>query len=122
LCVLSTVTSAGSPQAAIVGFAQNADLQLLIGTSSQTRKYANLQQNQKVAVVVGDFKAEVQYEGIAQQVMKSDVAELETRFEKLPGTARYLEDETQAWFTISPTWIRLTVHGAENRVEEVNFP
>ncbi|MGH7241368.1 MAG: pyridoxamine 5'-phosphate oxidase family protein [Candidatus Saccharimonadales bacterium] len=120
LCVLSTVTAAGLPQAAIVGFSQNANLQLLIGTSNRTRKYANLQQNQAVAVVVGGDAAEVQYEGTVRELTKQELEEhLQTHFDKLPGTAKYLEDTTQAWFLITPTWLRLTVHEDMNVVTEI---
>lgn len=120
LCVLSTVTPDNLPQAAIVGFSQNASLQLLIGTSNRTRKYANLQHNQRVAVTVGDYESEVQYEGTVRQLTKTELAEhLETHFDKLPGTAKYLEDETQAWFLLDPSWIRLTVHGTVNTVTEL---
>jgi general stress protein 26 len=117
LCVMSTVTPSGMPQAAIVGFSQNAELQLLIGTSNLTRKFANLQQTPNVAIAVGDFNSEVQYEGTVRVLSKEELAE--TSFAGLPGIAKYQEDETQTWLLISPAWIRLTTHGAEHTVAEL---
>jgi general stress protein 26 len=120
LCVLSTVTEDAKPQSAIVGYAASENLQLLIGTSNKTRKYANLQHNAQVSVVVGDTVAEIQYEGTARLLERSEAESLVgTQFKALPGTAKYINDPDQAWFLINPTWLRLTVHGTPNRVEEI---
>ena len=121
-CVLSTVDEQGKPESAIVGFSQNKELKLIVGTSSVSRKYANLRRNPHVAVVIGDERAEVQYEGAARQLDKAELDRLlEEHFEKLPGTAKYLEDPDQVWLLIAPAWLRLTVHEAPDRVEEMRF-
>ncbi|HEY4160833.1 MAG TPA: pyridoxamine 5'-phosphate oxidase family protein [Candidatus Saccharimonadales bacterium] len=120
LCVISTVDEHAKPESAIVGFSQSDKLELLVGTSVLTRKYANVQRNSHVAVVIGDETAEVQYEGTIQQLGKVELdGLLKGHFEKLPGTTKYLGDPNQAWFLITPTWLRLTVHETPNRVEEM---
>jgi len=122
LCVLSTVDGHAKPESAIVGFSHNDKFELLVGTSVLTRKYANVQRNPHVAVVIGDEAAEVQYEGTIQQLDMAELDELlKDHFEKLPGTTKYLQDPNQVWFLITPAWLRLTVHETPNRVEELRF-
>lgn len=122
LCVLSTVDAQSKPESAIVGFSQNDNLELLVGTSHLTRKYANIQHNPNVAVVVGDHVAEVQYEGTVRKLDETELEErLKTHFKKLPGTPKYLNDPNQVWLLISATWLRLTVHETPNVVEEVTL-
>lgn len=118
LCVLATVSAQGKPEAAIVGLTANDKLELLFGTSQKTRKYANLQGKPQVAITVGDFEAEVQYEGTATQV---DHQQAEEQFGTTPGIEKYRSDPTQTWWAVTPTWLRLTVHETPNRIEEVTF-
>ncbi len=120
--VIATVDTEGRPEAAIVGFACSPELEMLVGTSLKTRKYANVQQNSHVAIAIGDQKAEVQYEGDVT-LLEPDAAwdEIATRFGKLPGFEKYRNDPDERWLLISPTWLRLTVHENPNRVEEVIF-
>jgi len=123
LCVISTVGADSKPESAIVGFAKNDDLELLVGTPFTTRKYKNAQQNPHVAVVVGDTKAAVQYEGKVTLLEPNKAwDDIETRFGKLPGFEKYRNDPDERWLLIKPTWIRLTIHETPNRVEEVAFP
>lgn len=116
--VVATVNEQKLPEAAIVGLAANDDLQVLFGTSNLTRKYRNLQENPHVAITVGDFEAEVQYEGTAQAISLDDAKE---NFPRVPGGERYLSDPTQTWWQVTPTWMRLTVHAQPERVEEMRL-
>jgi general stress protein 26 len=119
-CVLSTVATDGKPESAIVGFSHGKNLELLVGTSHKTRKYANIKQNPNVAVVIGDKEAEIQYEGVIREL---DLAEaekfLKRHFEKLIGTEKYLNDPYQRWLAITPMWLRLTTHSDHDRIEEL---
>lgn len=122
LCVLSTVGPEQKPESAIVGFSHSDNLQLLIGTSSQTRKFANLQTNPHVAVVVGDEEAEVQYEGTVRILSNSEEdGRVRAHFAKVPGASKYRDDPSQVYLLITPTWLRLTMHEDPNRVEELRF-
>lgn len=118
LCVVATVNTQSLPEAAIVGFRAGAELELLFGTSRKTRKYANLQQNPHVAITVGDFEAEVQYEGSARQINLQDA---EQQFGTTPGMEKYRDSPDQTWWKVTPGWLRLTVHETPSRVEEVTF-
>jgi hypothetical protein len=107
-----------SPEAAIVGVTANENLEVLFGTSHKTRKYGNLQANPRVAITVGDFKAEVQYEGDAKQVELDAAIQV---FGMTPGIERYKSDPDQTWWHVTPSWLRLTVHGEADRVEEMRM-
>ena len=120
LCVLSTVNSRGYPEAAFVGYTNNRDHEIMIGTSSKSRKFQNLLQNKAVAIVIADHTGEVQYEGHAKVITSSDYEALiaEGRFDKLPGLDKYRNDPTQVYVSIKPTWIRFIVHGSTDQVVE----
>jgi pyridoxine/pyridoxamine 5'-phosphate oxidase len=108
-CVLATVHANGAPQAATVGFSENEKLQLVFGTFSASRKFANLQHDQRVAVVVG-FRGDItlQYEGRVRQLAGDELEErLQAHFVKLPGAVRYKSEPGQVYFSIEPTWVRL---------------
>lgn len=120
LCVISSINSAGAPESAYVGYSNNQGPEIIIGTSSKTRKYANLLKDQRVSVVVADFVGEVQYEGLATEITEEQYDELvkSGEFKKLPGSDKYREDPTQVWFKISPIWVRFMDHTIGDRIEE----
>ena len=122
LCVISTVTPDAKPESAIVGYSHSENLELLIGTSDRTRKFANIQANANVAVVIGDTKAEIQYEGTATVLDEAEAGErLQSHFAQVPGSSKYRDDPSQVFLLITPTWLRLTIHGDEDKVEEMSF-
>lgn len=120
-CVLSTGGADGQPEAAMVGYSVNANLELLIGTSNKSRKYQNLQHNPKVAVVMGfGTDATVQYEGTAREVPQEEVESwLEEHLKQLPGAKDYVHKPDQVWLLVSPTWLRYLVHTPTPRLEEM---
>lgn len=113
LCVISTVGPDAKPESAIVGFTHTADLELIVGTSKLSRKYANMTQNRHVAVVIGDEKGEVQYEGEIEVLPNDEYRNMveQAHIAKLPGAAQYREDPNQVYLKITPTWIRFLKHG-----------
>lgn len=120
LCVISTVDADAKPESAIVGYTRTSELELIIGTSNKSRKYANLLQNPHVAIVIGDETAEVQYEGtleILQEGQYKDMVE-QSHIAKLPGAAEYREDPNQVYMKVTPSWIRFLKHGEGGGMEE----
>lgn len=119
-CVVSTVTFDAKPEAAFVGFKHNDRLEFLIGTSRLSRKYQNLQTNPHIAIVVADTTAEVQYEGIAEEVRQDVYDQLVANgeFEALPGIEKYRGDPNQIFLKIKPTWLRFIQHGEEDSITE----
>ena len=64
--VVGTVNKKGNPQAAMVGFGQTENLELIFGTSVLTQKAENISQNNHVSFVVNDPTRAIQYEGTAR--------------------------------------------------------
>lgn len=120
LCVIATVGADSKPESAIVGFSHSQDMTMVVGTSKKSRKYANLVQNQSVALVIGDETAEIQYEGQAEIIEHGAYRDMveHAHIAKLPGAAEYREDPNQVYLKITPTWVRFLKHGADGGLEE----
>jgi hypothetical protein len=71
LAVQASVSPAGVPQAAMVGFAVSDQFEIVFDTIQTTRKAQNLRQNAHLALVIGgwvpDDERTVQYEGEADE-------------------------------------------------------
>jgi general stress protein 26 len=111
LAVQASVTSAGAPQAALVGFAVTDAFELVFDTLAATRKVTNLRENSSVALVIGGWVASdertLQIDGVADEPQGADHERIrEAYFTAWPdGRAR------QAWpgltyVRVRPTWIR----------------
>lgn len=71
--ILATRTREGDPEAALVGITATDRGDLVFDTSRRSRKYANLQADQRVAVVIGwDDELTVQIEGKADEPSGDD--------------------------------------------------
>lgn len=112
LCVISTVSPDGKPEAALVGIAETDNFEFIFGTSDTSRKYKNLQQNSHVAIVIGHDAKErrtVQIEGVATEL---EGAEADTYRDilltKNPFAKKFAEKPDQKWFKVQPTWARYT--------------
>lgn len=122
LCVVSSVNSAGNPESALVAFSETDDLEILIGTSSKSRKYKNIQGSNNVSLVFG-FSGEktLQYEGVVKLVDNDDIKQkIERHLQKNPGAKKYHKDPSQKYMMVSPKWARLTKSDPEI-IEEVKF-
>jgi hypothetical protein len=66
IAVEASVASDGAPQAAVVGIAVSDHLEIIFDTLASTRKYVNLRQEPRIALVVGwDDEATAQVDGVA---------------------------------------------------------
>lgn len=108
--VVATISEQGLPNAAIVGFGQTKDLELLIGTNNSTRKYKNLLANPHVAFTVGGETAEtVQFEGIARELGPDELQLVRDNYwQKNPHAEVHHQNPGERHFIITPTWIRYT--------------
>ncbi len=100
----------GEPQAATVAFSARYDFEIIFGTYYTTRKYRNLKQNPKVAVVVGwDESVTVQMEGSAEELHGELLEECKRiHVEKNPSSAVYANMEENRYFKVQPNWVRYT--------------
>lgn len=126
LAVISTVDSENQkPEAACIAFAEKENLDLIFGTSNKTRKYQNLQNNPNVSFVIGwsDELGTVQYEGTATELSGEEAMEHgRIMAEKNENSRIFLTKESQRYFVVKPTWIRLVdkTKVPEEKVE-INF-
>ncbi len=109
LCVLSTSSLAGNPQSAVMAFAVQDDLSILISTHTNTRKWKNLEENNKAALVFGlSFGIKnVQAEGTAELLTAGEEFKKvdEFYFTAHPELKKYRKDDT-CFMKITLTWVR----------------
>ena len=53
LAVIATVNGEALPEAAVIGIAVTKDLEIICGSFNTSRKYQNLKQNPRLALVIG---------------------------------------------------------------------
>lgn len=107
-CDIATLGEDGEPQVATVSFYANEALEIIFGTWSSTRKYDNLQAEQRVGLVFGfDSGVNIQYQGRAAKLSSKD-ADIEKYLVKKPSAIQKLEDDEWFWFKITPRWVRFT--------------
>lgn len=108
--VISTVSGAHTPEAALVAISATPELELVFDTVTSSRKYENLMRNPAIALVIG-FAGEMtlQYEGEAVIPGAEELDRYkEIYFDRWPdGRAR------EAWpglvhFRVKPKWIRFS--------------
>ena len=124
LSVLTTADINGQPEAATMAFSETENLELIFSTSNKTRKYKNLQENKKVAVVIGmrfDPFITVQYEGTAREATGEELDRVKKiHTTKNEESKKYADDPNNRFFIVSPNWARFwDVRG--NEKFELNF-
>ena len=124
LAVVSTVTTDGKPESAVVGIAVSEELEIVFDTLNTSRKYENIANNPNVALVVGwDDETTVQYEGIATLLAgKRDDLYREIYFEVYPdGRERAANWPGLVHFKVTPKWLRYSDFNETVVVEEMVF-
>jgi pyridoxine/pyridoxamine 5'-phosphate oxidase len=110
LMTISSLNRDGEPQAAVVGFGQTDEFQLVFGTSNLSRKYANIKNNPNVAVVIGwDGPKTVQYEGVAHEITGAEAEKYsELYYAKNPHARKNKELPGERYIRVNPRWLKLT--------------
>jgi uncharacterized pyridoxamine 5'-phosphate oxidase family protein len=108
LGVLSTLGRDGAPQSALVGTAVTPRLEIIFDTVANSRKFANIARDPRVAFVIGwQEEITVQYEGIARQISSSEIGPYhEIYFRKFPDGPARLKWEGITYYVVAPRWIR----------------
>ena len=124
LAVLATTDEKGQPEAALMGFAVTAELEIIFDTVRTSRKYPNLKKNPRVAWVIGcTSEITVQYEGVAQELEGEELA----KYKKVYFAAFPDGPTRESWlgityFVVRPTWVRYCDYNPEaRRIEEKTF-
>ena len=108
--VLSTVGTEGQPQSAVTDFTVTPDLEFIIGTSSDSRKAANLAHNHQASYVLGwDDRITLQMDGEARILAAQEFEPYRQVIQdKNPASAVYLDKPGQVYILFTPTWMRYT--------------
>jgi len=121
LGVLSTVSSRGDPEAAVVGIAVTPALEIIFDTLDSTRKCQNLRKHSRAAFVIGwDEEITVQYEGIADEPIGPERNRLlETYFAVYPECRAHLSWVGITHFRVRPAWIRYSDFNPGGKIVEL---
>ena len=123
LAVISTTSSAGNPQSALVGVAVSPELHIVFDTIKSSRKYTNLKADPRISLVSGwDSEITVQYEGIAVEPEGEALQQAKNLyFQTWPDGVNRQQWPGITWFLVTPRWIRYSDF-TSGRIEESNFP
>ena len=110
LAVQASTSSSGAPQAAVIGFAVGDALELVFDTLTSTRKYQNLRQDPRIALVIGwDDAITAQIEGIADFPEGPELERLQqVYFGPYPDGRDRLAWPGITHVRVRPTWVRLS--------------
>lgn len=108
LGVVTSLSGAGAPQAAVVGIAVTDELEIVFDTVRSSRKYANLQRDPRVALVIGrDDGITVQLEGEAREPSGPELrAYQEAYFQAFPDGRERLAWTGIVHLLVRPHWVR----------------
>ncbi len=116
LAVVATVSPDGDPQAAVVGVAATDNGDLVFDTTRTSRKFGNLRERERVALVIGfDWNDEqtVQLEGAAIEVPQDSPA-VAAYFAQFPsGRDRAARPEI-GYVRVRPDWGRYSDYRPES--------
>lgn len=109
-CTLATASSDGCPEAATIFFKADGTYNIYFNTFPEYRKYRNLQENPRAAVVVTQDEQSVQLEGHVEKLGREASARILYSIVKENGEPTgYLADPSSSFFKLEPDWIRVLV-------------
>ena len=121
--VVSTLHADGSVESALVAVSETPDLHIIFGTFVDSRKFANLTRDPRVAVVISADDRTLQIEGAARVTHGNEErACRERHLAKNPGSEKYAHDPKQRFILVTPTWMRYTDYRTDpDTIEELRF-
>ncbi len=124
--IVSSTSSAGTPQSALVGIATTPDLEIVFDTVKSSRKYSNLIARPACSFVVGGWESEqtVQFEGIATEPQGDELRRCQQAyFAAWPDGPSRMNWPGIAYFVVRPRWIRFSDFDRNPPlIEEKSFP
>lgn len=111
LAVQASVSPAGTPQAAVVGYGVSDRLEILFDTVESTRKAQNLRRNNRIALTIGGLtggdERTVQLEGVADEPAGAELEALrQVYYAAYPEGPMRLSWPGLIYIRVRPTWIR----------------
>ncbi len=125
LAIEASVSGAGAPQAAVVGFAITDQFEIVFDTLESTRKAQNLRGHPKIAFVIGGMvgvdERTVQYEGVADEPSGAELDRLrKVYYAAYPDGPSRLSWSGLIYVRARPTWVRYSDYN-RNPPEIVEF-
>ncbi|HEU4719362.1 MAG TPA: pyridoxamine 5'-phosphate oxidase family protein [Bacteroidia bacterium] len=123
LAVISSLSSKGKPESALVGIAVTENLELIFDTVMSSRKYSNIIAHPGISAVIGwENETTVQYEGVASVVKSDEEIFREIYFDAFPdGRERFKTWPGLVHFVVRPKWIRYSSFHDPQQVEEMSW-
>lgn len=125
LGIVATTGKDNKPEAALVGIAVSGNIEIIFDTVKSSRKYHNILQNPKVALVIGwDNETTVQYEGEA--IVLGNDAGAENLREIYYGVYPDGRERAETWpglvhIKVTPKWLRYSNFNEPVVIEEISF-
>lgn len=108
LAVVATVNTRGLPEAAVVEFSLGDGMDIIFDTFTAFRKYQNILQNNRVALVIGwDKGVTVQYEGQVSELKGNELKKWkDVHLDRFPTAKRFSDQDGFIFLKVQPKWIR----------------
>jgi NTP pyrophosphatase (non-canonical NTP hydrolase) len=74
-CTISSLGEDGKPQSAFVGFSEDKDFNLVIGTYRDSRKYKNISERPAVSIVVSELMTIVEQDMVDRKKLSHELAD-----------------------------------------------
>jgi len=120
LAVLSSIGPDGEAQSALVNIAVTPELEIIFETTCETRKFANIERDPRVSLVIGwDGPETVQYQGMAT---RPDGPQRQRARDAFVGAFPRKENDEfwpgNSYFLIKPQWLRFSSYYRPRHIEE----
>lgn len=112
VCTLATASKEAIPEAATVRYMSDDEFNIYINSGSTYRKYQNMKENPRVAVVVNGERKNIQLEGEAKEIPKEDADYIFQMYKDKYGRSKYLTNDESVFFKIETDWVRILVDGS----------
>lgn len=122
LAVIATTGSTG-PEAALMDIAVTPDLNIIFETTEATRKYRNMQDDSRIAFVIGwGNNQTLQYEGVLAELTDRKREEVFAQyFSAFPAKLSHRHWPGNHIFCVEPRWIRFSDYNSPRSVEEHHY-
>lgn len=123
LAVIATASLKGGAEAALLDIAVTPDLEVIFETTDATRKFRNLRENPRVALVIGwDNDQTLQYEGLVDEPLGREQERIVAHyFSVFPQKLSHRHWPGNHYFRVRPAWIRFSDYNSPRSVEEHQF-
>lgn len=120
--VIATAGRDGKPEAALMDLAVTPELEIIFETTDQTRKFANLCRDRRIALVVSEGSETLQYDGVASEP-EGPLLDWARRqyFSVFPQKLSHQNWPGNHYFVMRPLWLRFSNYHPPRKVEEFCF-